>query len=60
MVAYGSEPSIRLPPSSSLRSGGATEYWIRTSNLGALQYRGRCPRSKLYNTTCSTIVQLHS
>eukprot|EP00971_Amphidinium_carterae_P129871 2572515-Amphidinium_carterae.1 len=30
----------------SLRSGGATEFMLRTSNLGALQYRGRWTSSK--------------
>eukprot|EP00971_Amphidinium_carterae_P304380 6048934-Amphidinium_carterae.1 len=48
----------------SLRSGGATEYMLRTSNLGALQFRGRWTSSRTlqhylqYGLSASTFVEL--
>eukprot|EP00971_Amphidinium_carterae_P333916 6468929-Amphidinium_carterae.1 len=48
----------------SLRSGGATEFMLRTSNLGALQYRGRWSSSRTlqhylqYGLSATTYAQL--
>ena len=40
LAMWASDPGLRFTPAG-LRPGGATEFYLRTQNIGALQWRGR-------------------